>query len=79
MDILAEKIVRTRKTHRCLWCLEEIPVGSECLRSECKEDGDFYKTHICLWCWEYVQAHKNEFDDEIEEGALCNIKHGRKE
>jgi len=52
-----EQEIRTaRKTHRCIECRREIPVGEKYERVAGKFDGDFFSDCTCMPCAEIAEA-----------------------
>lgn len=63
MDHLREKIVKTRKSHKCWGCAEEYPTGSAMLSVTGAEDGTVATTYWCPVCEDYMRNYFEEGDD----------------
>lgn len=72
MDILQNKIITTRKPHKCWGCAEEFPSGSKLRKYVAVDNGEFQASYYCPDCDERV----TEIDDYVlQEGfAMGEIK-----
>jgi len=71
MDILEDKIVNTRKKHKCFACLETFPSGSKMQRQVIVDDG-IGQIYTCQNCQELLNEYPDEFlyFNEFPEGCV---------
>lgn len=69
MNILEDKIITTRKTHKCFGCAREFKPKSKLQLLVHVDSGDFSKTYWCETCRKYWQKFMSH-DDEIFMGDL---------
>lgn len=70
MDVLMDKLVKTRKPHRCWGCSREMRPGS---MMRCKSTVDacgFMSSYFCVVCDEYMSIHGFRDDEWIRGGEL---------
>lgn len=66
MDILSDKIVKTRKEHLCDACHRRFPKGS-LMRSQINViDGDINNWRECETCTQLLSKHRSLFVDPSE-------------
>jgi hypothetical protein len=58
-----KEIKKSRKSHRCLWCGQEIPIGSTYWEFANKYDGDFNCDAFHPECWDACDRNAYERDD----------------
>ena len=68
-DILVDKMVVTRKKHKCWGCAETFPAGTNLRYLVNVDGGDFAASYWCKTCNEYWQRFMY-CDDEINMGDL---------
>jgi len=65
---VSQKIVKTRKLHKCMDCEAEIPVGDNALSLTAIGDGGFVTIYSCIPCldkWlDELEEHGEEFEKE---------------
>ncbi|MBS3937528.1 MAG: hypothetical protein KGZ50_02985 [Peptococcaceae bacterium] len=61
--LIREKIVKTRKDHRCFGCCEKIPAGSEVHAEICAGDGGIYTLYFCEVCWMFMNENRDLCED----------------
>jgi hypothetical protein len=66
----SNRIVTTRKPHRCFGCCGEIPVGAKASYSTGVYDGYFFASYFCSACVEWLAEHPGYFEDGICEGDI---------
>lgn len=81
MDILFDKIVKTRKIHTCHQCFKEFNKYTYMRCNTIVNDGDIYTIYICEDCEEKLKSvDYSDFDDNcIPEGYIYEIDHIRME
>jgi len=62
MDILSDKIVKTRKPHICSACSRRFEAGSKMRRQVNNGDG-LVTWYECETCIQLLTRHRKEFDD----------------
>lgn len=73
MEIVAEKKVKTRKSHNCWGCTDEYPAGSEMKAVTCTDGGKIETIYWCNTCDSYLRKHRAELDpwnDGFTYGAI---------
>lgn len=70
MDVLMDKLVKTRKPHQCFGCLREMRPGSMMKYLAAVDAGEFLSVYFCAVCDEYMSIYDFRSDDEIGEGEL---------
>jgi hypothetical protein len=55
---LREKLVVTRKPHRCWGCRKLLPRATVCLASTNVADGEAYTIYVCRECNEYEKSEE---------------------
>lgn len=65
MYILSDKVVITRKAHRCSACLRKFPKGTKMRTQVNTNDG------LCVWrecptCQELLSKHREHFEDDYD-------------
>lgn len=73
MEILKDKIVKTKKKHQCFGCLGIIPIGAEAKYQVWTYEGDFCHGYICSIC-QIVLVDADYFDGEWGEGGCYEDK-----
>jgi hypothetical protein len=71
-------IKKTQKPHRCHYCLEIIPAGSEC-NYHVGHYYDFYDIYQCLECEEIICKYQDEIVDDnnsFPEGCVAEWRSG---
>jgi len=68
-DFLQNKMVTTRKEHRCFGCARQFPNGSQLKYTVSVDSGDFLASYWCPVCVEYMQRHMHHAE-EIGMGDL---------
>jgi hypothetical protein len=75
-DLLEEKIVTTRKPHRCFACWRLFPKGSKLQWSKHCDNGDFVECYTCETCQEILKiAWKtlaDPWDNEVGERCVSD-------
>ena len=66
-------VKKTRKTHRCMGCLEMIPKGSPASKEVGTHEGDLQSFYLCIPCETFIK------DSEIREYAEGDIGQARKQ
>lgn len=71
--VLSDKVVKTRKPHRCTACLRTFPAGSIMKRQVHTEDY-FQTWNECQTCMQILSRHYTYFADNhcdnVEEGCV---------
>lgn len=67
MDILSDKLVTTRKEHKCVGCGRIFPIKSQMHRIATAQDGTAYTDYLCKTC---VTIMHKEGITEYREGDL---------
>ena len=72
MDILNDKIVKTRKDHQCHGCLKTIKSGSNVWSQTVADSGECYTTYNHKICRSVLNAIYNNdpYGDGVEEGFM---------
>lgn len=70
----SEKVVKTRKEHRCFTCLDKIPKNSDMLFISGKFDGQMYSMYLCECCTKFRQMNSEWFEDGIGQGEFKGEK-----
>jgi len=74
VDVLEERVVKTRKQHQCHGCRTMIPAGQPAEVAVCAEGGELSRTYTCQTCMimlaDPVIAHTIIDDGEIWEGSV---------
>lgn len=70
MDVLKDKLVKTRKLHRCWGCSREMRPGSMMKHFTTVDAGEFLSAYFCAVCDEYMSISDFRSDDVIGEGEL---------
>jgi hypothetical protein len=75
-EFLREKIIITRKAHRCHGCTHTYPAKSKMTQSVNVSDGEIYTLYFCENCIEYIKDHPDYFKygEEIYPGDMLNDK-----
>ena len=75
-DVIDQRIVKTRKSHRCFGCLEMIPTGSNVLRSTITDGGEIYANYLCKDCMAFSKTLPSDYwvDGCYHEGDLAIAK-----
>ncbi|WP_340012406.1 hypothetical protein MHI32_11935 [Paenibacillus sp. FSL H7-0690] len=64
MDVLIDKLVKTRKFHRCFGCNETIPEKTDGIRfTKLANEGRVYSTYTCARCEEWIKNNHGYFED----------------
>lgn len=66
----SHNIKATRKPHKCVGCLLEIPAGSPAIQQTAKDEGKWDRYYICRVCDAYVDRHRDDFDEGFGVGTL---------
>lgn len=73
METLSNKVLVTRKPHRCWGCGREFPPGSTLRKVVSVDCGDFASTYWCGICDEmWSQMPMWEQEEGVYEGELCS-------
>ena len=72
LEILSQKIVKTRKEHQCWGCIEKIPVGTECDRTVTVDMGKAFSSYLCQNCMDYCNEHLDmrDYEDGLDMGFV---------
>ena len=68
MDILSDKIVTTRKKHRCSACGRNFEAGTK-MRTQVNTSDGLQTWRECPTCQELLSKHRSKFEDDYEH--LC--------
>jgi rubredoxin len=68
MDILSDKIVTTRKKHRCSACGRIFEAGTK-MRTQVNTSDGLQTWRECPTCQELLSKHRSKFEDDYEH--LC--------
>lgn len=63
MDIVSDKKVKTRKSHKCWGCTEDIPIGSTVLLITSVDDGQIASVYWCNVCEGFLNT-LNSYDKQ---------------
>lgn len=63
-DFHSSRTSTARKSHICILCGQEIPVGEKYKRSTGKWCGDFYNHYFHSTCYDLVQEYIGTFGEE---------------
>jgi len=63
MDILSDKIVKTRKPHICSACLRRFEAGSR-MRRQVNVEDEIVSWYECETCIQLLSRHRGYFEDE---------------
>lgn len=69
MDVLQDKVVKTKKEHRCSGCARKFPKGTALKCVKVADEGRIYTDYWCPVCMEYWKRYMNS-DDQIGYGDL---------
>lgn len=61
-------VVKTRKPHTCIFCLEEIPKGSSCGYYAGMWENQFYSYYMCNRCLEFISSNSLDLSEGFEGG-----------
>lgn len=67
-DVLKNKLVITRKPHRCYGCDRMIPKGAEMTLQEGVNAGTWYRIYWCAVCVEVIFVKHDDYDEEMLPG-----------
>ena len=71
MDIVAEKIVKTRKPHDCWGCMKPIPISTKTQTVTSVDGGKMATVYWCEKCVEFMGTLDGyEMQDGFEYGEL---------
>lgn len=57
--VLSDGYVKTRKSHKCVGCLEIIPTGTKVYHQTCVDDG-IYDVYMCDSCRDWCSNMENK-------------------
>ena len=66
MDVLLEKKVKCRKSHRCIWCGETVEVGKIVPFRKYVFDGAIQNEHFHPECYEAMPNYDDRDDDGFD-------------
>jgi hypothetical protein len=66
MDIISDKVVKTRKPHMCFGCGRKFEKGTTMNCQVNKHDGEIHAVYSCETCQELMRDHGELFWDECE-------------
>lgn len=72
---LKDKVVTTRKTHRCEGCLHPFPSGSILRSITGLYDRAFQSFYLCQDCDQFLKD--NPFEDGFERGEIAHFANGK--
>lgn len=75
IEVLTDKMVVTRKPHKCFGCVREIKKGERARYSVSVVDGEFGYAYLCEGCDEYI-AELDHIDCEngFFEGQIGDMR-----
>ena len=68
MELVREKRLITKKSHKCFGCGREFPKGTDMKYEVWADDGSAYNSYLCETCCELVSDHAREFGGYFEYG-----------
>lgn len=68
MELIREKRLITKKSHKCFGCEREFPKGTEMKYQVWVDDGSVCNSYLCETCCELVSDHALEFGGYFEYG-----------
>jgi hypothetical protein len=68
LELYEERMVKTRKSHRCFGCRKEFPKGRRILYNKGLFDGKFFSGYLCSPCDKV--RHNGDYRDGYSEGEL---------
>jgi hypothetical protein len=61
MDVLTQKLVKTRKPHTCFGCGRAFPAGTSMEFSTIADDGTVNNSYLCKTCVDVVDQISSEY------------------
>jgi len=72
MEVLQNKVVKTRKKHNCWGCAKEFPTGSKLTYTVSVDGGDFADAYWCDVCDEFMAGLEWYELEDIHYGGLLD-------
>jgi hypothetical protein len=70
-ELITQKVVKTRKSHKCWGCAKEFPIGSTLLTLVEKDNGLINKSYWCSSCRIIINSDPESYVDGVDFGDLA--------